>query len=561
MDTVTAGGCMFLTCTVGCPSRRVPGVMLALLVAGATAACQDTPGWRNPFNAGCIDFAADGHCVNSKFAEGHEWAASAEYGEAGLHCCVCGKGKGHTANVGMVAAHVAEVARQIEEHAAAKAHACIDARNWANAFGGTCGSYVMQGHCLNGRITPGHEWANTAEFGSPSLNCCACGRRPEGGPPAPPPSPPCTDTPGWKNSQEATCEEYATDGHCQGGAFLPKHDWAAGKEYGFPELHCCVCGKAADSPPPLPLRPPPPPPPSAPSTPPSAPKLCVDDCPFMSNGVCQDGGPDAQGASCRYGTDCTDCGPRVQHPPAPPPPPEPSPPPTPRRSNRPKPSPPCPPPAPRPPPPDPRRAPRPPPPPLQNVAEIPSRPPVAKGPEPSARESAVSGGDAGGVGTTQFSRWGGSAVFMEAIPPPPPPLPPPPPDGSAPLPPLSSRERVAALMGHGVAAAHAIAKGGATFTKQATQVLKETGGLSAEQIELIGLGLGLGIGLLCLCCVRRICACCDDSEVGYETRRARARRALAGMTRHTPVHRGRRSHRALPTDDFDDFDDEDEDYY
>ena len=75
--------------------------------------------------------------------------------------------------------------------------------------------------------------------------------------------------------------------------------------------------------------------------------LCSDKCPYAKNSYCQDGSDGAIGASCAYGTDCTDCGPRYMSPPPSPPPLPPPPPPS-------SPSPPPPPPSPSPPPPSPR---------------------------------------------------------------------------------------------------------------------------------------------------------------------------------------------------------------
>ena len=37
---------------------------------------------------------------------------------------------------------------------------------------------------------------------------------------------------------------------------------------------------------------------------------CTNDCLFKNDGECDDGGPGAVTFSCRYGTDCTDCGAR-----------------------------------------------------------------------------------------------------------------------------------------------------------------------------------------------------------------------------------------------------------
>ena len=73
--------------------------------------------------------------------------------------------------------------------------------------------------------------------------------------------------------------------------------------------------------------------------------LCTDEClahssglggPYGKNSYCQDGGEpedSVTGASCAFGTDCTDCGPRyMSPPPQPPPPSQPPTPPPPARS-------------------------------------------------------------------------------------------------------------------------------------------------------------------------------------------------------------------------------------
>ena len=71
----------------------------------------------------------------------------------------------------------------------------------------------------------------------------------------------------------------------------------------------------------------PPLPPSPPTPPSTPPVFCLDDpaeCPYTSNGNCNDGGPGAETQHCPYGTDCSDCGPRVVvSPPRPPSPPTP----------------------------------------------------------------------------------------------------------------------------------------------------------------------------------------------------------------------------------------------
>mmetsp|Transcript_9115 Transcript_9115/g.23876 ORF Transcript_9115/g.23876 Transcript_9115/m.23876 type:complete len:1171 (+) Transcript_9115:57-3569(+) len=44
---------------------------------------------------------------------------------------------------------------------------------------------------------------------------------------------------------------------------------------------------------------------------------CIDDCNWMNDGYCDDGGIGAQYSDCPYGFDCSDCGPRVMEPPPP----------------------------------------------------------------------------------------------------------------------------------------------------------------------------------------------------------------------------------------------------
>eukprot|EP00900_Chrysochromulina_parva_P005704 jgi/Chrpa1/15134/Chrysochromulina_OHIO_Genome00020374-RA len=64
--------------------------------------------------------------------------------------------------------------------------------------------------------------------------------------------------------------------------------------------------------------------------PPSSATLCTETCVWASDADCDDGGPGAEFLACALGSDCTDCGPRVVSPPPPPhrdaPPPPPSPP-------------------------------------------------------------------------------------------------------------------------------------------------------------------------------------------------------------------------------------------
>lgn len=41
-----------------------------------------------------------------------------------------------------------------------------------------CDGYEAEGHCVDGRLARGHEWAGGAGFDVPETQCCACGRAP-----------------------------------------------------------------------------------------------------------------------------------------------------------------------------------------------------------------------------------------------------------------------------------------------------------------------------------------------------------------------------------------------
>ena len=117
----------------------------------------------------------------------------------------------------------------------------------------------------------------------------------------------------------------------------------------------------------------------------------------------------------------------------------------------------------------------------------------------------------------------------------------------------ATRERVEALVGHGAAAASVLAAHGAKVAHEAAHMVQSASGISAEQIELIGLGLGLAAGICCLCCLRCMCrrrSAEDEYDLRYGSRGGRARaarRVLAGMARP-----GRRGRTVVPTEDYDD---------
>ena len=469
-------------------SRLASALLIWAGLACGLPECEDTEGWVNRFGAGCSTYFSDGHCDGMGVVAGHEWTTGVEYDYPEQHCCICGKG------------------------VAAEDRYCHDTPGWHNQYDKDCASYLAEGRCGGKGFLPHEEWSGGEEFRFPENHCCACGKPTDHPPPppAPPKPPPCFDAPlGWANPFGTTCAMYLSEGHCTGTGITPGREWTASADFGSPQLHCCGCGKLADSPPPslpLPPPPPPPPPPSPPPSPlltsprppppppepPPPPLVCKDECPFQLNGICQDGGPNALGASCRFGTDCGDCGPRSIRPPPPPkPPPSPSPPPPPPlvRHSRPRPSPPRPPAPPSPPPP-------PPPPPLEGAAED-SMPSVTL---PYVRRH----------------------------------MPPTPPTPGAP----AADERLAKLHGVEEAAgavlrsgASLASEGGAALAAQASTAVQRAAdrvvaeaGLTPEQGQLVGIGIGTAAGVLLLCCAR-LCWCYFAADEGGGGRRAGKRRA------------------------------------
>ena len=232
-------------------------------------------------------------------------------------------------------------------------------------------------------------------------------------PSPPPPPPPTSPPPGICADLYNECP-YIYDLNCDDGG--------AGAEFAYCTYgtDCYDCGPRPYRPPPRPPylpgmappntpgipplpspepSPPPPPPPSPtppePSPPPPPPPtspppgICADlynECPYIYDLNCDDGGAGAEFAYCTYGTDCYDCGPRPYRPPPRPPylpgmappntpgmPPIPSPEPSP---------PPPPPPSPTPPEPSPPESSPPPPPPPSPSPPEPSPPPPPPLPRP-----------------------------------------------------------------------------------------------------------------------------------------------------------------------------------
>ena len=170
--------------------------------------------------------------------------------------------------------------------------------------------YTSDNECDDGG--PGAEFP-VCLYGT---DCIDCGPRV-----APPPLPP--HFPGF------TCFNNclnAGGGACSDGG--PGSEFAT-CPYGS---DCADCGPRVSMPSPPPKTPPPPSPLPFPpgSAPPPTPVMCSNTCPgypdWVSDGDCDDGGPGAEFGDCLYGTDCTDCGPRVSVPPFQPAAPPPSPP-------------------------------------------------------------------------------------------------------------------------------------------------------------------------------------------------------------------------------------------
>ena len=67
----------------------------------------------------------------------------------------------------------------------------------------------------------------------------------------------CEDERGWRNPYGRGCDDYArrvapaaagegalvAGGWCEGGRLKPEAAWAGGSQYGWPERHCCACGR------------------------------------------------------------------------------------------------------------------------------------------------------------------------------------------------------------------------------------------------------------------------------------------------------------------------------
>ena len=494
--------------------------------------CQDTPGWSNPYERTCEDYASE-WCDGAGFVVGQEWAGGEDYNYPERACCACGK--------------------------------CRDTREWANQFGKACTDYEAEGLCRDGEVTPGQEWTVGPAFNFPERHCCVCGGEGEGrgrsegaggasasiGPAEPIAVAGCTDSPGWRNPYGIGCLDYVSEGYCAGGRVLPGKEWATGQSYGHPERNCCAC--QTSRPPPLRMSPPPPP------LPPPPPMLCVDECPFIFNGVCQDGGPGARGASCAYGTDCGDCGARPLKPPPPPPPPSPPPPPPPSppapRRSRPKPSPP-------PPPPPPPESPSPPPRPPSPKPPHPPRPPHLPRLRPAAAAASASASTSAPDWATallepalsshehslpaQLSTSFATSPAQRADPTHRLPLAQRLPLALAPPPPVGSAGGRARSPGEGLGQGlgQAVAGAGAAAGEQLVALsalsahglasLAEQTGIEPLYVQLAGVAAGLVAALVLLCAVRVLCRrlfrffCCCCAATARRRRESKLRRGGYG---------------------------------
>ena len=76
----------------------------------------------------------------------------------------------------------------------------------------------------------------------------------------------CSDTPHWSNPFGKSCADYATPvppsrqgrpephgfgltgGWCEAGRLKEEARWAGGAAHGWPERHCCACGRGSVAP-------------------------------------------------------------------------------------------------------------------------------------------------------------------------------------------------------------------------------------------------------------------------------------------------------------------------
>ena len=53
----------------------------------------------------------------------------------------------------------------------------------------------------------------------------------------------CVDDATWRNKYNKTCAHYNKQ-WCENGGPKENSTWTFGEKYGFPEKHCCSCGKS-----------------------------------------------------------------------------------------------------------------------------------------------------------------------------------------------------------------------------------------------------------------------------------------------------------------------------
>ena len=170
-------------------------------------------------------------------------------------------------------------------------------------------TYASDGFCDDGG--PGAEYPD-CQYGT---DCADCGPRQPRSPSPPRGPPPPPHHPGFVCMNNCL---NAGGGACSDGG--PGSEFAT-CPYGS---DCIDCGPRVSMPSPPPRTPPPPPTPPSPPMPPTRPPyppnvvLCGETCVCASDADCDDGGPGSEFPLCAYGSDCTDCGPRLARPPPPP---------------------------------------------------------------------------------------------------------------------------------------------------------------------------------------------------------------------------------------------------
>lgn len=212
--------------------------MDSLALAQQRSSCIDSSGWRNKYGATCAKYVHDLLCKDGRVVEGQAWASGAEYNFPERNCCACGKGTRtppphpHPPPPSPPPCDAVRARKDLRQ---------INPPTWCVALSfdrAACERSFVSWDLPNGRLVS-LCYYDDGECQHNELHSCLS-------PPSPPPPPArriCRDTPTWKNPYGLDCLGYVREGHCFKGGIVPGHSWAMGEQFGWPELHCCACGK------------------------------------------------------------------------------------------------------------------------------------------------------------------------------------------------------------------------------------------------------------------------------------------------------------------------------